>query len=536
MHKIQREQRQTAASFAAKSKRGNILVPALFLLMFFVIMGSVLLGAGESSVIGAKRSYESKQAYYSAKSAVDVISQNFQGEHMINELTNEAIKSLADATAVLNAGNSVSSQSEMFGSKVKTTITCLSIVPDANKSELQKINVSAEAQYGATKRVVSRDMEIRRRMNGLPAGIFGVAKGAVDSDYTIEGVLVGTDISAVRFNGSVRIENAKTVIMNNVNVYGDLYINAKLDVRLKNVVVYGNLYINGCISSPSSWMELYALTLGPSETTGEYGDAIITSSGQLNFVERCVASNSNFYIKAPKISYDYKGVLGPTVAFKNIYLTTGTQNTIPANRLKGNLVTGDLADAAYEVKMAASDTNELNVELKEPHKSEYEYIAEESGNAQADLDTKYPEGIDTTGGEVKIELVRSLNFITNLKVKGGGTVNLYCTDSAVFNKDFVVERVDGLPTVVNFIIVRDKSVAFQLSEMTSPLQANLIAPWSIIHLTDSTIQGTVMAAEYRLSMSKPTGVLIDATVDWAYTGSLDIGVGSSINVKLENYK
>ncbi|MEG0616506.1 MAG: hypothetical protein RR508_02960, partial [Oscillospiraceae bacterium] len=79
---------------------------------------SVLLRAGESSIIDATRNYAYKQAYYSAKSAVDVLCAEIDGKHQINDSTKQSLKNLASTIEVLTLNNSVASTDKMFGSEV----------------------------------------------------------------------------------------------------------------------------------------------------------------------------------------------------------------------------------------------------------------------------------------------------------------------------------------------------------------------------------------------------------------------------------
>ncbi|MEG0178515.1 MAG: hypothetical protein RR654_03085 [Oscillospiraceae bacterium] len=514
-----------------KQKRGSVLIPAMFIMMFFVIMGSVLLRAGESSIIDATRNYAYKQAYYSAKSAVDVLCAEIDGKHQINDSTKQSLKNLASTIEVLTLNNSVASTDKMFGSEVTTTLTCIEQENPEPLLSIKKIRVSSTATYNNAKRTVNRDIEVKNTIGGVPTGIFGVANNNAYADYNINGAIGGSVLESVRFNGAVRIENARTFNMANVEVNGDLFINATDEVTLTNVGISGNLYIRGS-GNKMTLKNVHILE----NNKGDISNAVIKSSGVLvlqNWVATSFTSGypqmpqGNMYIKAPQISMQNNARL----MAERLYLcgNMSVQGNGAIDK-RAKVIRGEEANIAFAQEEIKTDKEAMDIKITQP--TNCEIIGQHDVKKLTDA---FP--LDTSGyAQLNYELDGSLPMLDKIEVEGNGTVNFFVKASGIFKPDFYVDRVDGLSATVNFIILdTTRATWFQLSNLEKTFKANLIIPWGEIYMTNSTIEGATMAAMYRLAHDNKSATLINSQVPWAQIGDLNIGLGSLMETTLQNY-
>ena len=500
-------------AFSLRRRGGSILVPALFLLILFIALGGAMLGISQMGLGIGKTSIAARQAYYTAKSGLDMVVNALTGDYTINASVPEPFKSLNNLIEPLAKGASVSGTGNVAGD-VKLTIACTDKTQDAKGTVLQTIFISSTAENGPASRTVSRTMTLERKKAGkLENGIIGAGQGnGFEANYNIRGLDTGNNRHNAVINGGLRIENAQNFAMHNVTVEGDLYIMATGQIDLNDVVVTGTVFLE----SKSGRIVL--------ENCKAEGDCVFSAPsawGRLVF-NRYFITDGDVYIKTPANSIWIPNGNRDAVVAQNFYLAPPSGfSGGNANSVSGSIITGTLGAAAYDAKyqQVNKDNTEIRITMPDTFTQEEEITPYNLAKFYRD----YPVLDTGDGGTLDFKLSDvTLPLMTEIRVAGTGTVNFYSDIGGIFNPAFRVIREDGAPTVVNFVSP-DTNNYYLLAEMLHPLEANIFVPHGGVFAINAPITGITVAADYQLFVDKNEDIIIWSSAPWANSGSLSIG-------------
>lgn len=248
----------------ANSKRGSMLVTALFLLLFILIMGMTLVMWGMSNVQTSVNSREVTQAYYSAKSLCDLVVQELANKTEAAMQFDEQIQSLPAIgeavtgemlTATYDSDPNVMTPDtltigDLPADKATLTIKCVKDLTGVRengkmKNGIQKIAVSATCTYRKFTRTVTRTMEVEHRpptsgISGFNCGLNGLASPSAWIDlyyFNIWGKTTiahnaALSITGCEIRGDVQIDS------NTVDIAGTNKFTADKGDTVKTVDIY----------------------------------------------------------------------------------------------------------------------------------------------------------------------------------------------------------------------------------------------------------------------------------------------------------
>lgn len=423
---------RAARPAALRTKRGSALVTAVFLLLFVVLMGSVLVLAGLQNVQNTVNTRDSRQAYYTAKSLLDTT---------LDSLTQDGSSALAgmdDALKATAPGGSVEASGISLGSlpvdvqngvpKASFTLTCTEVPADIENG-VQKFTATAAATYKGYTRAVARTLEIERRPGGGVTGFIGGGSGAGSASYTLRDL----DLT-----GDLNIFNANSVqIGGTVNVSGSTTLYASSSVTIEGGA---------------------KARLGSKDTTAEIRTPTLSiSTPQSNIYNADIYGRVNFYSNANQNSV-FKGSYQ-----KNTY---AAPDTVPVYTLNAPSASGDAVkvDAAWKLN---SQTITADTVLT-------------SGGWVDGLT------VDTGGGSI-VAAAPTLGLTGNLTVRGGGSVT-FVTDGDLSAYCRLIRSDD---TKVTFIS-RNGGIRLQ-GNGAYTYEANFLCPRGTLTMTTTgtAIHGTV---------------------------------------------
>ncbi|MEG2404166.1 MAG: hypothetical protein RSC01_04530, partial [Oscillospiraceae bacterium] len=143
-----------------RSRKGGVLIPALFLMVLFIALGGALLSLGQTGVGITASAVKAHQAYYTAKSALDLFTSSLTGEYVVNAETKEPFKSLNEMLSPMEKGNKISAVGTAAGD-ANVEITCTDKVIE-DLLTTQTFLIKATGTCGTAERTLTREITLER--------------------------------------------------------------------------------------------------------------------------------------------------------------------------------------------------------------------------------------------------------------------------------------------------------------------------------------------------------------------------------------
>ncbi|MEG1381189.1 MAG: hypothetical protein RSC73_03000 [Ruthenibacterium sp.] len=227
-----------------QTKRGSMLVTALFLLLFVLIMGTALVTWGMWNVQESVNSRAVSQAYYSAKSLTDMVvnelfNKTEQGLNLDKEIQQLKVGAQLMASYDSQGTTNTLTIGQLPADKATMSIKCTKDIEGnreadgSMKNGIQEITVSTTCAYQKFTRTVTRAMTVEHRPP--TQGVKGFTMGCAGETVLIDGTFKNLNIL-----GDVTMSNLKKMDMTNVSIEGDVKIGAT-----HNVNIAGKTYLGG---------------------------------------------------------------------------------------------------------------------------------------------------------------------------------------------------------------------------------------------------------------------------------------------------
>ncbi|MEG2672013.1 MAG: hypothetical protein RR937_02425 [Ruthenibacterium sp.] len=227
-----------------QTKRGSMLVTALFLLLFVLIMGTALVTWGMWNVQESVNSRAVSQAYYSAKSLTDMVvnelfNKTEQGLNLDKEIQQLKVGAQLMASYDSQGTTNTLTIGQLPADKATMSIKCTKDIEGnreadgSMKNGIQEITVSTTCAYQKFTRTVTRAMTVEHRPP--TQGVKGFTMGCAGETVLIDGKFNNLNIL-----GDVTISNLKKMVMTDVSIKGDVKIGAT-----QNATIAGKTYLGG---------------------------------------------------------------------------------------------------------------------------------------------------------------------------------------------------------------------------------------------------------------------------------------------------
>ncbi|MEG1367035.1 MAG: hypothetical protein RSC96_07445 [Oscillospiraceae bacterium] len=495
-----------------RSRKGGVLIPALFLMVLFIALGGALLSMGQAGAGITTSAVKAHQAYYTAKSALDLFTSSLTGEYVVNAETKEPFKSLNEMLSPMEKGNKISAVGTAAGDANVEITSTDKVIEDLLTT--QTFLIEATGICGTAERTLTREITLERKVSGKIEGLcLGTNSGGKKTDYNISGMPSGDSGLNAKIKGGLRVENAKTFNMFNVTIDGDLYICAEGTVVLNDVKVNGNVYIE----SKNQSVLLYDCYINATNKVASPKTILVSKKQSVQIAEG-FHSDGNIYVDAVKFNLPRENNL---VKASTIYLANHTK--IKGGTPDATLIEDETATSIFMAEYGKVNTSATNITISQPqNEKDYDLVI-----TKLDINKLYKAyPIDVSGGKTVNIYIDAISFalLENLDVTGDGTVNFYVDEAGVFSPNFVVNRKDDAKTIVNFIGTKP-NFTFTLPALSGKLDANILAPSGNIYGVNCPVNGVMISSNYLISSTIYNAVLIDTQSPFANTGSLVITNG-----------
>lgn len=520
-----------------KSRTGSIIIPAVFLLMFFILMGGALVRNSELAIRLSSNVNESRQAYLLARSGVDLLADSLC---MVPQT--EKFTQLDDVVKTVGVGGSMAGTISLANpNDISYEIKCTGSVPIPN-GQKDTYLIKATSTYRQYTRSVSRYVEAERINAGITDSILGIdiGSGTFHGNYYISAQ--GNRENNV-INGDMRLQNASNVNFERITVDGDLRIEIysqlgdhNRSVTLENVHVKGDLYIDHMNQASTSAGQI-GIKLNDLDVDGDV--IILNKKGDSSpaFHQMTIASCSaqNFYLSLDNFWP------GKQNTANNVYIAEPLKKAnIGSSFLSANIIDGSAGTNTVNSKKSAEETVEIL--LSTPSEDVCDFVVNDSDTFN-ELKNAMP--LDTgTNGVINIlydGFASTISDMMEFSVIGTGTVNVYLTNSTEieypFNLSTTIERLEGSYAAFNFIAADDtvSLISVDYSKGSEKvLDANIISTNAIVTTKNLSINGIIVAPQFDFD-GKPSGnfPIINSKPLWlpegvSITGSAGIGSKSSV--------
>lgn len=435
-----------------KSRRGSLLITAMFFLLLMVLLGAGLLTWGIWNVQSTVNTRQSTQAYYGAKSLCDTIADALDQYESADPNESAAAQKIErqmyalGATAGASAeytpafdGASAFAKENGYDFALRYTTQGVAGTLDDG---VQTVEIAATCTYAengkAYTRTVKRTVEITRRPGG-------------------------TDIGNGFIGGKNGLLQATDYLFRNVTILGNVYVNNARTIEIENAVFTEDVFF-----AASEKIHLYYGKKNKPSTFGNADSKIVWYAPQIildaTYTEAFAAGRgADFYTD----SIRYAGGMS-AAQIKKMNIRKSSYEQPPASR-------------DYRLKEFPTYGVEYNM-LNRPA------VITQSCNLYNILLSAYAFGgtfeVDTGGRDIGITVENGLTMWTSgrIVVRGGGSVTFYVEDT--INLQGRMERYDN--TKVTFI---SKNGDILMDGVSSAVfEANFLCPNGTFILTANKLK------------------------------------------------